>query len=78
MLKQRILDRLQNPDKFKPINQKEIVMPNKSEQITKRFNKVKSENNIVVSKFEEVISSKRGLKSMTKRTKEKIIHLKKG
>ena len=78
LLKQRILDRLQNPDKFKPINQKEIVMPNKSEQITKRFNKVKSENNIVVSKFEEVISSKRGLKSMTKRTKEKIIHLKKG
>ena len=75
-LNQRILDRLKSPDKFKPINQKEIIKPNKSEDVTKRINKSKSDNNIGIVKIEELPSSKGEPKTTSKRNKKKIITLK--
>ena len=77
ILNERILDRLKNPNKFKPLSQKEIIKPNKSEDVSKRLNKVKSANNIGVSKIEEESSSKRVPKTTSKRGKKSMIHLKK-
>jgi hypothetical protein len=76
----RILDRIKNPEKFKPINEKEIINPNKSEDVTKRLNKVKSENNIAAANLEEISLFKKEPKTNSKRTKSKkgIINLKKG
>ena len=79
-LNQRVLDRLKNPEKFNPLNEKEIVKSNKSEDVTKRLNKVKSENNIAAKNLDEMsILKKEPKTSSSKRSKSKkgIINLKK-
>ena len=79
-LNQRVLDRLKNPEKFNPLNEKEIVKSNKSEDVTKRLNKIKSENNIAAKNLDEMsILKKEPKTSSSKRSKSKkgIINLKK-
>ena len=80
-LNQRVLDRQKNPEKFNPLNEKEIVKSNKSEDVTKRLNKIKSENNIAAKNLDEMsILKKEPKTSSSKRSKSKkgIINLKKG
>ena len=74
----RILDRLNNPEKFKPINENEIEKEKeiKSDEISKRLKKIKSENNILSKGIENELFSKKEPKS-SKRGKKGTINFKK-
>ena len=76
ILIQRVLDHIKNPDKFKPISQKELIKPNKSEDVTKRLNRVKSDTNVTMAKIEEMSPLKGEPKTTSKRNKKGIITLK--
>ena len=59
----RILDRLNNPEKFKPINENEIEKEKeiKSDEVSKRLKKIKSENNILSKGIENELFSKNAI-----------------